>query len=382
MKRVIILTQPLRNNYGGLLQAYALQKVVKDLGYDVTTDSAKKWDRKDSFRFRKRLFIAQCIYPWVKGIKPVKYKEYKLIAQHTSKFVEDNLITVDFFKGKKHPKKKDVSKYDIFLVGSDQVWRKRYSTLSKYYLAFLNKENKTRIAYAASFGLDNIDEYTNDEKHIYKQLAKKFNAISVREKSGLEILKNEFGIEAEWVLDPTLLLAQEDYLKLCFKKLKARNNLSKARKIFYYVLDKSEEKRKIIDFIQNNQQAEVFTVMPEEKFALHTTDITKCVYPAVEEWVLAFNDCDFVITDSFHGTVFSIIFNKPFCVVANKTRGIERLSSLLEMFGLQDRLISSENDLTEDFIANLCNIDFETINNKKELLKTKSLEFLKHALSK
>ena len=104
------------------------------------------------------------------------------------------------------------------------------------------------------------------------------------------------------------------------------------------------------------------------------------VFPAVEEWLDCFDKADFVLTDSFHGTVFSIIFNKPFLSVGNKDRGLIRFTSLLSLFGLEDRLIFSKKDLTGVLLHNMLKIDYPKINETKSVLKEQSIDFLKQNL--
>ena len=118
-------------------------------------------------------------------------------------------------------------------------------------------------------------------------------------------------------------------------------------------------------------------VMPEEIFNKHTKDISKCIFPSVSKWLAGFRDASFVVTDSFHGTVFSIIFNKPFISIANKKRGVSRFTSLLKIFGLENRLISSREEISDHLLDG---IDFDRINDIKEEWQKKSLGFLKDNL--
>lgn len=385
MKRVLILTQPLRTNYGGLLQAYALQKVVRTMGYDVQTDNPY-YLRKKTIKEKVKDLLARFVYGVLKGDKKykpllkkeLKRKDYEIVAQNTLPFIERNIQTTDFFEGNISPTNEMIEKYDIFVVGSDQVWRRKYGDVKRYFLGFLENKNKTKIAYAASFGLDNIDEYSSNEKNVCKHLIKEFSAISVREESAIDILSKEFNVQSSLVLDPTLLLEKQDYVSL----IGNASTFNAENKIFCYVLDKTQEKNIIIDKLKTNLDKDIVELMPKEKFSVKTKNILGCVFAPVEDWLKGFRDCDFVITDSFHGTVFSIIFNKPFIVIANQDRGLSRFTSLLNIFSLQDRLVFSKKDLTKDLLDNLIDIDFSKVNSIKQEKKKYSLDFLQKALSK
>lgn len=385
MKRVLILTQPLRTNYGGLLQAFALQKVVRDMGYDVQTDNPY-YLRKKTFKEKVKDILARFVYGVLKGDKKykpllkkeLKRKDYEIVAQNTLPFIEKNIQTVDFFEGNISPTKEMIERYDTYLVGSDQVWRRKYGDVKRYFLSFLNHTSKVRVAYAASFGLDNIDEYSSNEKVICKNLIKDFSCVSVREESAIEILNKEFNVQSSLVLDPTLLLEKQDYESL----IGDSSEFNADKKIFCYVLDRTEDKKSIIDTIKTSLDKDIVELMPKEKFSVKTKNILNCVFAPVEDWLRGFRDCDFVVTDSFHGTVFSIIFNKPFIVIANKDRGLSRFTSLLNIFSLQDRLVFSEKDLTSDLLDNLTNINFSKVNYIKQEKKKYSLDFLQKALAK
>ena len=375
MKRVLILSQPLHNNYGGLLQAFALQKVVKSLGFEVVTNK-KKLQEKPKITVKKviryGIYLAKRIVKTILGYKFLTEQQYKIVAQNTTKFVNkfiDNQCI-------KYLSEKEIDKFDIFVVGSDQVFRKRWSNVTKYFLEDLKDRNdKIKFTYAASFGTDDLSEWTPDEVEICKTLAPKFKAVSVREDSGVELFKEYFNIKAEHVLDPTLLLEKDDYLKTIDEEdFAIRHNV-----LMCYVLDKSPEKTQIINTIKEKLNLQPLEVMQVEALTLETKDITKCIYPSVSKWLSGFRDASFVVTDSFHGTVFSIIFNKPFICIGNQMRGLSRFTSLLKIFGLEDRLIFSPEDFSEKLLGS---IDYQRVNAIKQEWQEKSINFLKDNLTK
>ena len=336
--KVGILTQPLHNNYGGLLQAYALQKYLKDQGHDVLTIDIPFKNKSlivklklTFFNIIKRYILKRNI----KSICPFLDSEKKRIAQYTSIFIKDNINLTKNIKSVDNIKELDEYKFDAYVVGSDQVWRPIYSpSISTYFLDFVNdSDNVIRVAYAASFGVDNCDEYSDELKSKCRDLLAKFDAIGVREDTAVELCKNEFDAIAQKTIDPTFLLNKEDYINLVEKS----NTPKSDGNMMVYVLDQSQEKKSIIDFVAATKNLTPYAVMPDDKG----------VYPPVTQWIRGFMDAEFVVTDSFHGVVFSIIFNKPFIAIGNPERGLARFISILNNFDLMDRLLVSINDVNE-----------------------------------
>lgn len=377
--KILILTQPLRTNYGGLLQAYALQTVLKRMEHEVLIDKYNY--RGVEYKFA----INYTIYRIIRGgvFRNKKYlpviprlltkTNYSIISQNTERFINNHIETVDFFKGKSKPSKNDIEKYDMFVVGSDQVWRKEYNQyLENYFFSFLEgKDDKKKLVYAASFGVDNIDSKRDKIYRKCFKLLENVNAISVREESAIKILKEQANKDAIHVLDPTLLLDKEDYLELIEEEDKIE---LKEEILMAYFLDKSEEKEKIIQEISLKLNLNIFEIMPKLNFSNRNNSIDKLIIPSLSSWIAGFRDAKFVVTDSFHGTVFSILFNKPFIVIANKNRGLSRFFSLLKVFGLEDRMIFKDDDLEDKLFKE---IDFNKINSIKQDWKNKSNNFIK-----
>jgi hypothetical protein len=378
--KILILTQPLYNNYGGILQAYALQTVLKRMGHDVTTDS--KPYKNPSIVRRIAGVLKRIIFKYVlrKNISTsvffpflISTKTWNIINQHTLRFVKENISTVDFFKGKRRPKVKAVKTYDAIIVGSDQVWRKQYSDVSAHLLDFTKGMNIKRIAYAASFGKDDLSEYTSELIEYTAKLAKQFDAISVREDSGVSLCKKYWNVEAVHLLDPTLLLDKNDYLQLIEHDSKHVSLYQ--GDLFVYILDRTTEKQQIVNRISSTLLLSAFEILPEKiSSSNNLKELDKYIYHPVTQWLRSFIDAKFIVTDSFHGTVFSIIFNKPFIVIGNKDRGLVRFSSLLRVFNLENRLISSSYKLSNEVI--LAKINWDNINNILSDKRIESMRFL------
>ncbi len=355
--KIGIITQPLHANYGGILQNYALQQVLKQMGHDAWTIDYGKFTWINWLDIAWRVLAHKMLGH--KARFAITPPEKDKIEGPLRRFAENNIqLTIPRCK---RFNKKIIRKYGFkaLVVGSDQVWRPMYNyNIEDCFLSFVSKMNIKRVAYAASFGTDKW-EFGQEQTEHCAVLAKRFDGISVREKSGIALCDKYLGVNATHVLDPTLLLYAEDYVKLC-------SHISKREPfIFAYVLDESEEKIKsIVDFAERRG-------LP---YIIKGADNTVSDDDTIELWLSFFRDAAFVVTDSFHGTAFSIIFNKDFYVFGNEKRGNSRFDSLLETFDLKDRMVN--NILPE----NIESIDWEEVNIKREKAITNSNLWLKQNL--
>ena len=379
--KIGILTQPLYCNYGGLLQCYALQKTLQRMGHDVFV-LQREWNRQYTLK-GACVYYAKLLVKKFLGRKEswhyyVAQEKRDCIARETNKFTNRciNPRSERCYTTEQLRQEVERLKLDAIIVGSDQVWRPYYSPCQpNYFLDFLPLDSKVkRISYAASFGGDDWKEWGEELTKQCANLLQKFGAVSVREKSGIRLCKEHFGVDAVQVLDPTMLLNKEDYLRVIEKPLKGRGTL------FNYVLDRSDVKRYIIRTIAERTNKKPFDSMPELDDCVYNLygDIDKAVYPPVENWLSAFVEAEMVVTDSFHGTVFSIINNKPFWVVGNEGRGMARFETLLSLFGLENRLISAKTLNQVDFNAP---IEWEKVNAKRTEMQKISMDFLIKALA-
>ena len=201
-----------------------------------------------------------------------------------------------------------------------------------------NNLNIKKVSYAASFGVDNW-EFSQKEGLACHELIQRFNAVSVREASGIYLCNEFLKTEAHQVLDPTMLLDIQDYISLVREEGESKS----AGSLMIYVLDKTGKKEKFIASVAKKLKLKPYTVMQKEKLT-GTGKIEDCIYPPVTKWLRGFMDAEFVITDSFHGCAFAILFNKPFIALGNYSRGITRFKSLLNLFDLEERF----DELTQD----------------------------------
>lgn len=377
--KIGILTQPLYCNYGGIVQCYALQTVLQRMGQN-TVILQREFNRRYSIK-------GACIYYAKHFIKLlmrrrsswhyyVSQKRRDYIAQNTYHFIEKHINprSQHCYSLEELRTEVDNLNLDAIIVGSDQVWRPDYSPCQpNYFLDFLGKDERIkRISYAASFGSDDWT-FDDDLTALCGDLLRQFKAVSVREQSAIKLCREHFNVDAVQTLDPTMLLEAFDYRKLYDVNRKKRGSL------FCYVLDRSLEKKNVIAKIVQNTKLQPFESMPElsdETYNLYK-DIVRCVYPPVENWLSAFDDAEMIVTDSFHGTVFSIIYNKPFWVIANEGRGMARFQSLLSVYGLEERLLTTSSLSSVDFGKE---IDWNKVNLKRKHLQQVSLDFLLTAL--
>ncbi len=336
--RVLILTQPLLNNYGGLLQNYAMQYALRQLGNDsVTYDIVLKP--------RLLRYVLSCIKTSMLFFIPGKRRPFaKFLKPFCRKKTSNDFISANLKLTKPFSRYSNKiicqNKIDAIVVGSDQVWRPLYNyNIKDMFLDFCKKKkNLKRIAYAASFGVDNW-EYSPKQTRKCSALAKKFDAISVREESGEKLCKEHLGVDATWVLDPTLLLTKEDYLPIC-EDVPVCNE----KYLAVYVLDENEEVKAIYEKEANAQGLIIKKFHADSKSTL-----------TVPEWLAMFRDASYVVTDSFHGTVFSIIFGKEFKCIYNRERGAARFESLLNLYNSEK--LEAMRDFSLNWLKNALEIN-------------------------
>lgn len=334
-KIIAIITHPLQYNYGGLLQAYALSTVLKQYSDDVIVLRHSDASLKD---YIKKLIEKISLFH--------KFKRTNIN--------EKSFIYVDL----EHKLQKQG--VNTIVIGSDQVWRREFALNNFTFGQFLSDKSAMNIwAYGASFGKD-IWEYTPDETKLITNLIKKFNGVSVRELSGIELCKKYIGIDAKWVLDPTMLLVKNDYLKFITTK--------SSKNIFVYLLDyENHFNQKMI------QKTKEIYKRPIEKTFLIKNKFFKRITPtlSVQGWLSKIYNSELVLTDSFHGCVFCIILNKPFFVLENEKGGNTRIESLLNCFNLKNRIVKNDEDINRNL-----KIDWDSVNNIMNKMRKDSLDYI------
>lgn len=371
-----ILTHSLGKNYGGLLQNYALQQVLIRLGHNpITIDHRPE---EDSL-INKFFSICKRLYLNARGQKTLiraftTKNEDGIIMQYVNDFVHCNIIKTSPCSLRRFHTLSEIQSFDAIVVGSDQVWRYRmfHSDIVYMFLSSLQGVPFKRIAYSASFGTD-IWEMPKDITDKVRILAEKFDAISVREKSGVDLCKKHLDRDAVQVLDPTMLLDANDYSTIINNSTVNIDSFKSA--LTTYILDDDVAKGEIVEKIAKDKNLTIYNLMPKSKFSeVGSCFLSDCIFPPVETWLKGIRDSELVITDSFHGTVFCIIFNKPFWVLRNTNRGNTRIDSLLECFGLESRCITEAPKFIDT------TIDWDRVNKTRNVMIKESMAFLKQYL--
>lgn len=348
-------------NYGAALQAFALKEYLRSVGHDAI--------------ILNRRPAHQCAIPSRLGRMARKLEEYSKrnsFLKFEREHLQPKTAPVIF------PKDWDnigLDSFDAVIVGSDQVWRDDYAFNSFGFNMFLDfvGDGIKRISYAPSLGKDSWNSTPEKTERVH-ELLKKFDAISVREGSSTKVLKDKFGVDSRLVVDPTLLLTAADYERILSLQRKA------VPYIATYILDYDEEfKRNIARLSEKLGLPHRDIVARTPKGKLSTILNRFRTVSSVEGWVENIANAEYVVTNSFHGMVFSIIFRKQFIVVMNVNRGAERFKSLLKMFGLEDRLIdTSDSDYARHFERK---IDYSKIEPQIEQWREMSKQYLAEALS-
>lgn len=375
--KVAIVTLPLHTNYGGILQAYALRQCLEGMGHEATVlDLEEKMPGpgvlKAPFVYARRMMVRM-----FKGDSaPEVFRERRfrrelpVVGANTGSFI-DKYINPRVLQSFRRIRP---GEYDAFVVGSDQVWRPRYfPSVENAFLAFAKGWEVRRVAYAASFGTDEL-EYESEKLQECSELLSMFDAVSVREESGIRMCSEWFDREdAVHVLDPVMLLDPQIYRDMAAN---APEHPAKG-KIATYILDKTAHKQSVTDFIASVSGADVhdISVAPYDR----SLPPDERVVPPLEEWLAGFADADFVVTDSFHGCVLSILLHKRFVVVGNSSRGLARLKSLTETFCLDQRLVHGI-DPEDDGEFFMSEPDWDGVDAVLENKRQECLHFLKNNL--
>ena len=371
MKKVYILTHPLTGNYGGLLQAYASYKTLASMGLSPYIYKYASNDLPTGLR--SRMNYLKMYIKYILG-------RYGYVTSMWHNMWRKLSVAKQFTKGLRMHKAVSPATQDPnvrYWIGSDQVWRASYCRNMKspefYFLDFATLEQRRNsIAYAASMGTE-VWEGTPEETATCKQLMMDLKAVSVREHSSIDICRNIFGREVCQMPDPTLLLDAQEYEEI----IRKRSTWSPNKPwLSIYVLDDSPQ---INDILM--RCAQVLRLEPQHLLSHSCAKkLRDRILPTVSQWLHLVRNCDYFITDSFHGCAFAIIFNKPFVCLGNEKRGSARFDSLLGTFGLQDRLVTK---LEPDSILQILKtpIDWEKVNSIRRSEQERAFDFLRKNLN-
>ena len=362
--KIALITIHWANSYGGMLQAIASQKILSDYGevkvIDYKTPHLKKsmqlirigYMPRDFLRMGKDLFRLLPRYRLLNKFKKFIWRNLNLTQQCVSHH--------DLGKLEEH--------YDLFVCGSDQIWNPNIVDEfdNAYFLGFIH--DKKKISYASSSG---SYQFSENEEAVLVGYLTSFSNISVREKNTAQYISNLLEKrKITTVLDPTLMLNKAEWLELLKLKVKKKNKLY----VFVYTLKKDQFVRDVVEKVSNYLDLEVI-VIDQDTFLGYPSDLhIRDADP--EEYLELIAGASFVITNSFHGTAFSVNFGIPFISIKPET-GLNRIQDFLESVGLQGRLILDKNNLN-DIISSP--VDFKGSNIKLEKLRASTRAYLNNSL--
>ena len=388
--KIGIVTYVKCDNYGAELQAFALQWKLNSLGYDAEVINLEKRNIdmkrnpdvilgaiKQRFKQEGVFAIVSIVRKFLETKKRITDEDkYKAINENKHKLFEN------FFENKVRHSEKYYSldeisnatdlKYDVYIAGSDQIWNYIHTDrLDVYFLMFANKFKAKKISYAASVSIYDIPKKW---RAAYKTYFENIDVLSVRELHGAELVSKYSNKKAEVVLDPTFLLTKEDWVREVANDCGVEGDY-----LLIYTLSGSPHIRKMAHDIARRLNLKVVNI--KSGYSDEPDDGTINVYeigPA--EWVGLWSKAKYVVTDSFHGTAFSINFNIPFTTLVNPNSMMNsRVLSILKIMNLESRIVydTLKGDLKPNDIA----LDFTETNRILKQWKEKSLNFLLHALN-
>lgn len=355
-------------NYGNRLQNFALQKVLKSLNNDVETieiGAPHKTNLKNLPRKLIVLILSIVKHNKYQGLLN-KYKSIILEEKRTKriyKWSRKNIKNSKYRLIEGQSRSNINNSFDYFIAGSDQVWNPYYSGYKGYYFLDFADENK-RLSYAASFGVSEIPENNINE---YKSWLSQMKSISVREHDGKNIVNQLTNKNATLVLDPTMLLNKADWQEVMTKP---SGMLNKKYILTYFLGEKDDNYNNFINSLMKEKKLEVVDVLDASNNDLY------CVNPG--EFIYLINNAEVMVTDSFHGAVFSIIMHTPFVIFERQDNQVSmnsRIETLISTFKMNNRLSSKICSIDDVF-----NIDFKQTDEILKVEQKKSLDFLKNAL--
>lgn len=334
--KIGILTHPLGVNYGGILQAYALSTILQQMGHEVVVL------RRD----HDMPFVKQLVKNMLIAFNHPRYNnpKYRYLRQFVAENIPESPRLSSSMKLEAYTKR---AKLDMVIVGSDQVWRTDFA-MGFGYDYFLNfvPDNVKRVSYAASFGLSDW-LYTEGQTIRIKDLLRSFNGVSVREYDGQLLCREHLDCDAAVVLDPTMLLASNHYDTITSPRIINEDY------VYVYWLGSEVGKQKILNQYKDKHIIDISLRQGEP-------------LSSIGDWLSYIKYADRVVTDSFHGCVFSMLFNRQFVMHVNKSGGFGRIESLYKLFGLEYKLADPYQE-----------VDYSKFEERLAMWREKSMNYLK-----
>ena len=369
------------SNYGGNLQAYALCRVVDSLGYEVYQIQYDRSEDKPFWRDKRNIrYIPKCLLKKIYFMLRAMYRNICTDREITDGLIKRAVAIHRFNQGMvPHSPgvytRKDIAsaveEYDIFITGSDQVWHPM-AVCEAYLLDFVDGKKFPKLSYAASIA---VDVLTAVQMNRYQDSLKDYQAISVREGNAVEMVKSMTDISVEQVLDPTLLLDVEQWNELAVaEKIQERY-------LYCHFLGDEEQPRIMAKEYAREKGLKIVTI-PYLSGSYRKCDADfgdiRLFEVGPPEFISLIKHCDCVFTDSFHATVFSLLYHKEFFAFDRSTVQSmgSRIHNLTELFDVQDRFCASQQRLSMEYIRSVDKINYGKAFPKFEEMRRKSLDYL------
>ena len=387
--RIGIVTYVKDDNYGEELQAFATAYFLNKCGYDAEVIDLEK--RVKELSASKDTIIPAIVnrfkvYGWKapyyiykkfasvrKGAKHHK-EDYEFRKSQHQKFVDffnQHTIHSEKYYTLEEIQTTSELPYDTYIAGSDQIWNYMHTDfLDVFFLEFAKKYNAKRISYAASISVPKIPQSKKEE---YRKLLDNIQYLSVRESIGAKLLEKEFGKKAVVAIDPTFLLTMEDWLETI-----GENPLKGEDYVVVYTLSGSTNIRNLAKSIADKLECKTIVFMFGMETLINRDGRESKYGTSPSEWVGVMADAKYVVTDSFHGTAFSINFNKPFTTLVNPVSNMNtRVMSILRDLNLESRILMDKGKLQAPVTLT---IDYEIVNQMVNNWRKRSIDFLLNAL--
>lgn len=363
MNKIGIITIVDKLNYGNRLQNFAVQHTINKLGYSAETlDNNVYYKRDSSLKFLlKKIICLLYLNSPINGNKMLNnLSKYIKFSNFNFKYINWSSVIID--KNDLNPTY--FKEFDCFIIGSDQIWNP-YTPFSAdiSFAAFAN--SKKRIAFSPSFGCSEIPV---KDKEKYTHYLNQIDCLSVREYAGQQIIKDLTGRSAEVLIDPTLMLSKQEWLEIASKPA----FISKKKYLLTYVLgNETEEFKKFVKQVAKEKNLQILNLLDPLDKNIH------CVDPS--EFIYLINNADVMVTDSFHGAVFSIIMKTPFVIFERQDSHVSmnsRIDTLVSTFNMESRLSTHIKSIDDVY-----NIDFSHIDGILKHEREKAINYLKKAFS-
>lgn len=369
--KIGVITYHSAYNFGSVLQAYATQESIEKIGYSV---EIVNYRMKSQIKYYSMIHLNNGLKAFLKDLLHLpQIGKYITRKNRFEQFIEELNLTKEF----NEPEEVDEADgmFDIFVSGSDQIWNKHSNELEEsewkymypYLLCFTNKK---KVSYASS-----IVNMKDEELTYIVDKVKKFDKISFREKASCDRFKSLFGIESNEVLDPTLLLNSEEWSS---KIGTIPEKMINKKYILYYALEGVKKTRKIMPKLQKMAKRKgcVLVVITPLSCFTYSKGVINAIDAGPKEFLGWIKGAELVITNSYHGTLFSVNLGTNFYTLQEKESTDNRIKGILLKLELEKRIISDVDSIFYEKEK----INFQDVWKKLDIYRKESIEFLKKAL--